>query len=139
MVTGVVALELVMPVPYFREAVVTEALIIFIGVGMLAGDVSGAVMTALEFTTSKPEENLSGWAPFGCRGLTVSNCACVLQASMPSYHVWRYFLLPPLPQFLNQEPPRPQQLALPDFSMTPHLWHMNPLGIVVAVAVSVHV
>ena len=87
MVTGVVALELVMLVPYFREAVVTEALIIFVGVGVLAGDVSGAVMTALEFTTSKLEENFSCWAPFGCCGLTVSNFARVLQASMPSYHV----------------------------------------------------
>ena len=42
---------------------------------------------------------------------------------MPSDHVWYIFKLPLLPQLLNQEPPRPQQLLLPDFSMVPHLGH----------------
>ena len=50
---------------------------------------------------------------------------------MPSSHVWLCFVLPPLPQFLNQEPPRPQQLAWPDFLMVPHLEHTDMLGDVV--------
>jgi hypothetical protein len=38
-----------------------------------------------------------------------------------------------LPQFLNQEPPRPQQLALPDFLMVPHLGHTAALVVVVTI------
>ena len=50
---------------------------------------------------------------------------------MPSDHMWGNLLLPALPQFLNQEPPRPQQLALPDLPMVPHLRHTNLLVVVV--------
>ena len=37
------------------------------------------------------------------------------------------------PQFLNQEPPRAQQLSLPDFLMVPHLKHVRPVGVMVVV------
>ena len=38
-----------------------------------------------------------------------------------------------LPQFLNQEPPRPQQLVSPDFLMVPHLGHEElPVCVVAA-------
>ena len=75
----------------------------------------------------------------GFRGMILSNCDRVLQASMPSYHVRRILALTALPHFLNQEPPRPQQLALPDFSMIPHVGHADPLDVIVVVAVSIHV
>ena len=55
----------------------------------------------------------------------------VLQACIPSYHVCRSLVLPAPPQFLNQEPPRPQQLILPDCDMVPHLGHTEPLAVVV--------
>ena len=46
-----------------------------------------------------------------------------LQAWMPSTHVWSNFLSPASPQFLNQAPPRAQQLSFPDFLVVPHLVH----------------
>ena len=61
------------------------------------------------------------------------DCDRVSQAWMPSTHVCPRFALPALPQFLNQEPPRPQQLVLPDFPMVPHLGHTG-----IAVTPSVH-
>ena len=57
-VTGVVVvLEFVVPVSYLLSGVAVEALIISIGVWVLAGantNVSAAVMTALEFSISTP-------------------------------------------------------------------------------------
>ena len=46
------------------------------------------------------------------------------QASMPSVHVWSTCVSPASPQFLNQAPPRAQQLRLPNFLVMPHLWHL---------------
>ena len=48
-----------------------------------------------------------------------------LQTRMPSYHVCSTFALSAPPQLPNQEPPRPQQLILPDFGVVPHLTHME--------------
>ena len=45
-------------------------------------------------------------------------------------------MLPAPPQLLNQEPPRPQQLGLPDFTIAPHLGH-SELTVVVVVSASV--
>jgi hypothetical protein len=45
--------------------------------------------------------------------------------------VWR--ALPALPHFLNQEPPRPQQLLLRDFAMVPHLGQTELMVLVVTV------
>ena len=42
---------------------------------------------------------------------------------MPSVHVWSNFGSPASPQFMNQAPPRAQQLRLPDFLVIPHLRH----------------
>ena len=50
-----------------------------------------------------------------------------LQAWMPSTHVWSNFLSPASPQFLNQAPPRAQQLRLPNSWVVPHLPHTLPL------------
>ena len=63
-------------------------------------------------------------------------CTSVLQAWMPSYHVWSILALPARPQFPNQEPLRPQQLFPPDFAMMPHLGHTELM--VVVVTASVH-
>ena len=64
--------------------------------------------------------------------MIVLDCDRALQVWIPSYHVWWSFVLPAPPQFLNQEPPRPQQLLLPDF-VAPHMGHTE---IVIVVVVS---
>ena len=60
-----------------------------------------------------------------------------LQARMPSYHVCSSLALPAVPHFLNQEPPRPQQLIFPDFAMAPHLGHAG-LVVVIVMAASIY-
>ena len=50
-----------------------------------------------------------------------------LQACMPSPHVWPKLESPTSPHFLNQAPPRAQQLRLPDFLVVPHLGHPSVL------------
>ena len=67
----------------------------------------------------------------------ILNCDRALHAWIPSYHVCGCFVLPPPPQFLNQEPPRPQQLILSDFPMVPHLGHTTEKAIVVVVSAGV--
>ena len=54
-------------------------------------------------------------------------CRC-LQARTPSDHVCSRRLLTALPQFPNQEPPRPQQLVLPDLPMVPQSGHAGLTG-----------
>ena len=58
-------------------------------------------------------------------------CFWTLQLEMPSYHEWAKLVFPALPHFPNQEPPRPQQLILPDFAIVPHTGHMEIMGVVV--------
>ena len=67
------------------------------------------------------------------------DCDSVLQARMPSYHVCPGLALPALPQFLNQEPLRPQQLILPDFAMMPHLGHTELMAVVVIAAARAYI
>ena len=57
------------------------------------------------------------------------------QAWMPSTHAWPYSLSPTSPQFLNQSPPRAQQLRVPDFFTMPHLEHtgLSIFGVIVSV------
>ena len=57
-----------------------------------------------------------------------------LQAATPSNHLWLTFLLRAPPQFLNQAPPRAQQLFLPDFPNVPHIGHIIGLVIVEVMA-----
>ena len=77
-------------------------------------------------------------AVFSCWPMALLDRVRALQDWMPSYHVCSTFALPALPQFLNQEPPRPQQLILPDFATVPHLEHMEPMVVVAAAAVGVY-
>ena len=49
---------------------------------------------------------------------------------MPSNHVCSNFESPEFPQFLNQTPPKAQQLSMPDFFMVPHFAHTG-LGVIV--------
>ena len=65
--------------------------------------------------------------------MNVLDCPCGLQARMPSYHAC--FELPPLPQVPNQEPPRAQQLFLPEFLIVPHLEHTEPMLVGVTIGV----
>ena len=64
--------------------------------------------------------------------------AKLLQAWMPSAHVCSNVESPASPHFLNQAPPRAQQLRLPDFLVVPHLGHpvLLLLGADVLVVVS---
>ena len=48
---------------------------------------------------------------------------------MPSNHVWPYFESPTLPQFLNQAPPRAQQLSVQS-TVVPHTGHVIGIAIV---------
>ena len=66
--------------------------------------------------------------------MTALDCSGDLQARMPSDHVCARLELPPLPHVPNQEPPRPQQLNLPDFSMIPHLEHKELIIVVIVIA-----
>ena len=102
--------------------------------GLTDVSVFAVIMTALEFTVSIPLEEFGCRAAFDCRPLALWDWSRVSQTWMPSYHVWRSFALPALPQFLNQEPPRPQQLLLPDFLMAPHVWHTGLAAVVIATA-----
>ena len=93
-----------------------------------------ATMTVFESipTLTSSEEALL----FGCTCWSIIILDCpALQTSMPSFHVWSKFVLPVPPQFLNQEPPRAQQLALPDFWMMPHFGHKVMTGVVAAVCI----
>merc|ERR1712224_960380 len=91
-------------------------------------------MAALDFmtmATSLEDDSLvSRCGALSCWPITAFECARALQARMPSYHVCPEFSLPAAPQFPNQEPPRPQQLVLPDLWIVPHLTH-NELMVVV--------
>ena len=61
----------------------------------------------------------------------------LLQAWMPSAHVCSNIESLESPHFLNQAPPRAQQLRLPDFLVVPHLGHpVLLLGADVLVVVS---
>ena len=56
---------------------------------------------------------------------------------MPSPHVWSKLDSSGLPQFLNQAPPRAQQLTFPDFLIAAHLVHVPDATVVAAVLVEV--
>ena len=113
-----------------------------IGIDVLADmnvNVLEAMTTALELALLAPwKESIPfAWTAISCWPMALLDCARVLQAWMPSYHVWSSLALSALPQFLNQEPPRPQQLLLPDFLMVPHLRHSGLTVTVVVVAADV--
>ena len=59
----------------------------------------------------------------------------LLQAWIPSNHVWSNFESPTLPHFLNQAPPRAQQLNWPEPLRLPHLEHVLEIVTVVVVVV----
>ena len=108
-----------------------------IGAAILA-DVDAAVLAALKLVDLPSP--LAAPVPFGraapiCWAITGLECTRALQALIPSYQVRsRCAALPAPPQFLNHDPPRPQQLLRPDLPMIPHLEHTG-LTIVVAAAV----
>ena len=103
------------------------------GVDVLPGvntNTRAATMTALEFILMLAwweEILLFGREPPSCCTTTAWDCR-VLQARMPSYQVWARFEFSALPHLPNQEPPRPQQLILPDFCMVPHSRHTELTG-----------
>ena len=127
----VIALEPALSVSYAVDVLPDElvdvlidalaGVIIGIATGIGVGILAGAKINVL--------------AALSCWPMAVLDCTRALQAWMPSYHVCSRFALPALPQFPNQEPPRPQQLILPDFLMLPHLGHTELMVVVMAVGV----
>ena len=107
----------------------------FIGVDL--SNVLTGVTTVVEFTMSESLEKwvIFDWAAFTGWPMVGLGCHRVLQAWIPSYHVWSSLELPALPQFPNQEPSRPQQLSFPDFLAVPHLGHAKPIAVVVTARV----
>ena len=86
------------------------------GIGAEANVRALTNMLATLESVSFEESFLSRWASFKCWLMAVRD----LQTCKPSDHVWSRFVLPSLPQLPNQEPPRPQQLIMPDFFVMPH-------------------
>ena len=101
----------------------------------LSLNIVAAMVTALGFSVSTPPDLFSCSAALDSSPLAVFNCVRVLQASKPSYHLCSTLLLSALPQFPNQEPPRPQQLLLPDLPMMPHLGHTGTMAVSLAAVV----
>ena len=118
------------------------AVVTGIGIGVLASadaNMSPVIISSLEFTSTlvlSGETSFLGWEACSCWTIATSDFR-PLHARMPSYHVWPEFMLPAIPQFPNQEPPRPQQLILLDFRMVPHLGHTALLGVVVSAGVGI--
>ena len=86
------------------------------GIDALAGvpeNMWGATMFALERISIPLKTWLCG-AEARCCSPTAVLTSRALQARMPSDQVWSMFLLPGPPHCPNHEPPRPQQLLLPD-------------------------
>ena len=96
----------------------------------------GAMMDTLEWAwlASLNEPFRCRCALFRCWPVNFLDFNRILQTCKPSYHVWPSAVPASLLQFPNQEPPRPQQLILPDFFMMPHLRHTKLMVIVVAAA-----
>ena len=98
-------------------------------------NVFAGVMAEVTFVMPAPIDNCSCLAAFECRSMPALDCDRVLQAWMPSYHVWPSLALPTTPQIPNQEPPRPQQLTFPDFLTKPHRGHTKSIAAVVTARV----
>ena len=96
----------------------------------------GTMCIASDFSIPASPERFSCSTALDSSPLTAFNCVRVLQASKPSYHLCSTLLLSALPQFPNQEPPRPQQLLLPDLPMVPHLGHTETMAVPLAAGVA---
>ena len=97
-------------------------------------NMSTATITELEFTVSLEDPLRFCLAARSCWRIAALDCPCFLQTRTPSYHVCTTCVLPVPAQFPNQEPPRPQQLSLPDFRIVPHLAQTELMVFVVATA-----
>ena len=91
------------------------------------------VLALMPMLGSPEDTLLFGLINCNCCSSASLDCSA-LQTWMPSYHEWPKFAYPALRQFPNQEPPRAQQLSLPDFWMVPHRMHVE-LTVVVVLAV----
>jgi len=80
------------------------------------------LITALEYipiAATLGEELSLDWGGGECSCLPTTARNCALQTPMPSCHVCLNCPFAALPHFPNQEPPWPQQLALPDLLIIP--------------------
>ena len=125
---AVVVLAAALVAPDFVFAILVAyalALVIDVLIDTLA-DVLDEVITS-----DKP----SSWAAFDSSTDATFDRAHSLQARMPSDHVCSWFESTALPHFPNQDPPRLQQLLLPDFLMIPHLEHTGIVSGILAAGV----
>ena len=90
-----------------------------------------AVLEIMILSTASEELLLFWWITFRCCSIAVLGCRGP-QTWTPSYQVCESFALPVAPHCPNQEPPRAQQLSLPDFVMVPHVRHTELTGVVAA-------
>ena len=98
---------------------------------------SMTTLGSIPMLASEKEAFLFGWkARSSCCSTAWRSRS--LHAQIPSCHVWPRFACPTLPQFPNQEPPRAQQLSLPDFLMVPHTWQTGLVGVVVTTGVGIY-
>ena len=136
----VIALGFTMPVPYALDVLIdtlTGALadacadeLAKVNVNVLA-----AVVSTLKFGMPIPLGESSCCTVFECWSKGILARAHGLHARMPWDHVCLMFASRALPQFPNQEPPRAQQLLLPDFLMVPHSEHTETMVAVVSAGV----
>ena len=140
-----VVLALALVVALLAAAVVEVEAIMLVVVVMVETDVAGSdvdvsvdvnanMLTgvmAVKFVLPELLEAFRCCAAFACRLMAALNCARVLQAWRPAYHVRPNLALAALPQFPNHEPLRPQQLIFPDFAMVPHFGHTKSIALVV--------
>ena len=100
---------------------------------MLTANGVAAVMAPLEPALPSPWEESMTFrsAAFACGPMTNLDRVRAVHACRPSYHVCWSLALPAPPQFLNQEPPRAQQLLFPDFEIVAHAWHVAPMVVVI--------
>ena len=98
---------------------------------------SSIVLAVLELTMATSSEKSARLCSTACScwPITGSDCSRTLHAWMPSDHVWSSFVLLYPPQLPNHEPPRPQQLFLPDLSIVPQSRHTELVVLVVAAGV----
>ena len=133
-------LEVVAGVTYAVEALADT---IFGGASAIGAEANATSLNGsmpdLEFAVTIPlEDSFLSWeASRSSWPMTALDCDRDLQACKPSYHVWSTLVSPALPQFPNQEPPRPQQLILPDRFVIPHMGHTE-LIVIAAAAICDH-
>ena len=84
------------------------------GVEVSSRTIAAPALELVPMLASSEDALFVGWRACSCCPTTAKGCRA-LQAWMPSCHVCSRFAVLEYPQVPNQDPPRAQQLSLPDF------------------------